>query len=64
MTYKSWENFDIETFPLLVLVSLESTEVKLGLRLVVVIPLRTMDVETKEEQLELFYTKTDEFWLE
>ena len=47
---------DVETFPLLVLVSLESIKVKSGLILIVVTPLRTKDVEAKEEQLELFCT--------
>ena len=52
-------DFDIETFHLLVLVSLESTRVKSGLRLVAATPLRTKDVEAREEQLELFCTKID-----
>ena len=52
-------DFDIGTFLLLVLVSLESMEVELELILVVVTPLRTKDVEAKEEQLELFCTETD-----
>ena len=61
-------NFDVETFLLLVLVSLESKGVELGLRLEAVsllrvTPLRTKDVEAKEEQLELFCTEIHGFWL-
>ena len=54
--------FDVETFPLCVLVSLESMEVKSGLILVAVTPLGTKDIEAKEEKLELFCSKIDEFW--
>ena len=57
-------DFDVETFLLLVLESLESTGVKLEPILVVVTPLRTKDIEVKEEQLELFCTEIDLFWLE
>ena len=56
--------FDVETFLLLVLVSLENKEVESGLRLVAVTPLRTKDIEAKEEQLELFCTEIDGFCLE
>ena len=45
------------------LISLESTIIESGLRLVVVTPLRTKDVEAKEEQLGLFCTEIDGFWL-
>ena len=57
-------NFDVGTFLLLVLVSLESTEVESEQILEVVTPLRTKDVEAKGEQLELFCTQIDIFWLE
>ena len=43
---------------------MESREVELQLRLVAVTPLRTKDVEAKEEQLELFCSEIDGFWLE
>ena len=56
--------FDVETFRLLVLLGLESMEVESGLTLVVVRPQRTKDVAAKEEQLILFCTKIDVFWLE
>ena len=49
-----------QTFQLLVLVILESMEVKSELILVAVTPLRTK--EAKEEQLELFCTKINGFW--
>ena len=55
-------SFAVETLPLLVLVSLESMEVKSGLILVAVTPFRNKDVEAKEEQLELFCTEIDAFW--
>ena len=48
--------FDVETFPLLVLVSLESMEFESGLRLVDATPLRSKDIEAKEEKLELRLT--------
>ena len=38
-------DFDVETFPLLVLVCLESMEVKSGLILVVVTPLKPKDID-------------------
>ena len=57
-------SFAVETLPLLVLVSLESMEVKSGLILVAVTPFRNKDVEAKEEQLELFCTEIDGFWWE
>ena len=44
------EYFDVQIFLLLVLVILESTEDKSGLILVVITPLRTKDIEAKEEQ--------------
>ena len=56
------EGSDVETFPLLVLVSLHSMKVESGLILAAVTPLRTKDVKAKEEQLELFCTKIDGFW--
>ena len=43
-------DFYVEIFLLLVLVVLESTEDESGLILVVVTPLRTKDIEAKEEQ--------------
>ena len=54
-------DFNVEIFLLLVLVSLGNTEVESELILVVVTPLRTKDNEAKEEQLDLFCTKTDIF---
>ena len=51
-------DLDVETFPLLVLAVLERAEDKLELILIVVIPLKTMDVGAKEEQYDLFCMKT------
>ena len=50
------EGFDVETFPLLVILSLES---RIGLIQVAVTPLRSKDVEIKAGQLELFCTEVD-----
>ena len=50
---------DVETFLLLVSVSLESTEDDSWLRLEAVTPLRTMALKAKEEQLEQFCTEID-----
>ena len=52
---------NVGTFPLLVLVSLESMEVKTRLILLVVTLLRIKDIEAKKVQLELFYTEIDGF---
>ena len=57
-------DFDVGIFLLLVLVSLESTEVESKLILVVLTPLRTKDNVAKEEQLELFCIQNDIFWLQ
>ena len=59
-------DFDVqvESFCLLVLVSLESTKVESGLRLVVVTPLRTKDIEAKEKQIRSICIQIDGFWLE
>ena len=43
---------------------LESMEAEWGLILVAVTPLRTKDVEAKEEQLELLCIESDGFWWE
>ena len=43
-------DLDVETFPLIVSIVLERAEDKLELILVIVTPLRTKDVEAKEEQ--------------
>ena len=53
--------FDVETFPLLVFVSFESKAVESGLIQVAVTPLRTKDVEAKEEQLDYSAPRLTDF---